>query len=82
MLLMEAAQIAVRCDPGMRNEYLHCGDDGSTEFTNKQQKGWLAEKRTCAFRRHNARLRVPRTLGKRVEETQPRVFQALRSSEC
>ena len=23
MLLVEAAQIAVRCDPGMRNEYLH-----------------------------------------------------------
>jgi transposase len=24
MLLVEAAQIAVRCDPGFRNEYLHC----------------------------------------------------------
>jgi len=23
MLLVEAAQIAVRCDPGMRSEYLH-----------------------------------------------------------
>jgi len=23
MLLVEAAQIAVRCDPGLRNEYLH-----------------------------------------------------------
>ena len=23
MLLVEAAQVAVRCDPGFRNEYLH-----------------------------------------------------------